>query len=202
MKTQTSIITILIPKDAPEQVSYAAKELCHYLSLMSGEIFETTETQKDNQISLSLDSKLGNDEFIITSERFKVNIKGGKRGVIYGVYELLEALGCRFFTATSELIPYKEKIILPELNTHQKPVFEYRDLNYHEATKYSRFAVKCRLNGHHCNIREKHGGHMGYTWFVHSFQNMIDPDIYGEDHPEYFALYNGERVTRRNVNQL
>ncbi|MBE6730411.1 MAG: DUF4838 domain-containing protein [Ruminococcaceae bacterium] len=202
MKTQTSIITILIPKDAPEQVSYAAKELCHYLSLMSGEIFETTETQKDNQISLSLDSKLGNDEFIITSERFKVNIKGGKRGVIYGVYELLEALGCRFFTATSELIPYKEKIILPELNTHQKPVFEYRDLNYHEATKYSRFAVKCRLNGQHCNIREKHGGHMGYTWFVHSFQNMIDPDIYGEDHPEYFALYNGERVTRRNVNQL
>ncbi|MBR4942373.1 MAG: DUF4838 domain-containing protein [Clostridia bacterium] len=51
-------------------------------------------------------------------------------------------------------------------------------------------------------IREKHGGHMSYSWFVHSFQAMVNPDVYGKDHPEYFALYNGVRVTERNKNQL
>ncbi|MBP3322846.1 MAG: DUF4838 domain-containing protein [Clostridia bacterium] len=202
MKANTSAITILISENAEEQVNYAAKELCHYLSLMSGEIFEMAETQKENQISLILDQSLGADEFTIDSKNGNAAIRGGKRGIIYGAYELLETLGCRFFTATSELVPHKEKIELPEFSTHQKPVFEFRQHNYHEARKYARFAVKCRLNGH-CNIiKEKHGGHMPYTWFVHSFQNIIDPDIYGKDHPEYFALHNGERVTTRHKNQL
>ena len=202
MKANTSQVSILVLPDSIEQVSYAAGELRHYLGLMSGEIIEITETPAQNQISLALAEDLDADEFDISSENGNVSIRGGKRGVIYGAYELLEAMGCRFFTATSELVPHVSRITLPDINTHQKPVFEYRDLNYFESVKYSRFAVKCRLNGSFRAVREKHGGNMTYAWFVHSFQAMVDPDIYGKDHPEYFALYGSERVTERNKNQL
>ena len=34
-----------------------------------------------------------------------LGLVGGARGVIYGVYELLERLGCRFFTPLGEQIP-------------------------------------------------------------------------------------------------
>lgn len=202
MKASVNPIAIVIPAQAEAQVSYAAGELRHYLGLMTGQIFEITSSPAESSVSLTLDGELDADEFVISSDAGSISIRGGKRGVIYGAYELLEALGCRFFTATGELVPYTENLTLPRLNTHQKPVFEYRDLNYYEATKYSRFAVKSRLNGAMRPIREKHGGHMSYAWFVHSFQAMVDPDIYGKDHPEYFAMFDGVRVTERDKNQL
>ena len=42
MKVKVSAISIYINKDANEQTKYASTELMHYLSLMSGEIIETT----------------------------------------------------------------------------------------------------------------------------------------------------------------
>ena len=51
---------------------------------------------------------MGDDGFSISFKDGSLYIDGGKRGVIYGVFELLEWLGFRFFTAECELIPSEE----------------------------------------------------------------------------------------------
>ncbi len=201
-KAKLSKISIYLPSDAPSQAGYAAEELRHYLGLMSSERVGITSVEQGVCIRLIQEALGDDDSFSIRSSKDGALIKGGKRGIIYGAYELLERLGCRFFTATIEKVPTLTEIVLPELDISQSPAFCYREHNYYELTKYSRFAVKRRLNGAHHPIREKHGGHKAYAWFVHTFQTMVPPSVYGESHPEYFALYDGKRVTDLHVNQL
>ena len=50
-------------------------------------------------------AELGEDGFRLLPEETAIRIQSGKRGIIYGVYELLEMLGCRFFTPECEKIP-------------------------------------------------------------------------------------------------
>ena len=202
MKAPLSPISICVSADAPEQAVYAAQELRHYLGLMTGQRFEIKDTAASPAISVVRDDELGEDSFSLRGDGNHLEIRGGIRGVIYGAYSLLERLGCRFFTATCELVPTVEKLELPVLSVTESPAFEYREHNYYEPVRYSRFAVKCRLNGAHHQIREKHGGCKSYAWFVHSFQQMVDPDVYGAEHPEYFAMFDGKRCTERDVNQL
>ena len=42
-----------------------------------------------------------------------------------------------------------------------------------------------------------------YSWFVHSFENIVSPEEYGEAHPEYFAMdKEGVRMLTPYKNQL
>lgn len=202
---------IVVPQDCTPQESYAASELQHYLELMSAAAFEIG-TENLGAVNLYIgraaraafadEAELGEDGFRIRTTERGAAIEGGIRGVIYGVYELLEAMGCRFFTASCEKVPCMEKLYLPEIDTCQKPAFEYRDHNYYEFIDNPRFAVKARLNGHFPPISAKCGGHMGYTWFVHTFQNLVPTCIYGAAHPEYYAMYDGKRRVLHGRTQL
>jgi hypothetical protein len=187
---------IVTGENAPEQVKYAASELRYYLSLITTANFEIADKRTDMPCILlqrTDNADLGEDGFTLTTEGDSLFITGGKRGVIYGAYEFLERLGCRFFTPYCEKIPASATLELPTLNEKQVPVLEYREHNYTDAVKHTRFAVKCRLNGSHHRIREKHGGYIGYAWYVHTFERMVPPELYAKDHPEYYALVNGKR---------
>ncbi len=184
------------------QALYAAKELRYYFGRMTAVNLEITSAAENRPCGIYLGdaagldvSGLGDDGFAIVSDESGVFISGGKRGIIYGVYELLEKLGCRFFTSTCERIPTFPTLEIPEFETRQKPVVEYREHNYAEATAHPRFSVKCRFNGAHHNIPQRMGGNMPYAWFVHSFESLVPTSVYGESHPEYFALVDGKRVT-------
>ncbi|MBR2950052.1 MAG: DUF4838 domain-containing protein [Lachnospiraceae bacterium] len=201
-KAKTSSLSIYLPANSSEQASYAATELRHYLSLITGQIIEIKDSLSAPSITLLLDNAMEEDSFSIQGQQGSATIRGSKRGIIYGAYELLEQLGCRFFTATCEKIPSIPDLVLPDFDLFDKPAFEYREHNYYELIKYSRFAVKRRLNGAHHPIQEKHGGHKSYVWFVHSFEKMVDPNVYGKDHPEYFSMYNGERCIIPQKHQL
>ncbi len=201
-KAPLSPISIHLAPGSSEQAEYAAGELRHYLSLMTGRRVEIRPEAAAPCVSLIRDDGLGADAFTLSTADGVLTVRGGVRGVIYGAYDLLERLGCRFFTATCEQIPSVPGLTLPELDVASAPAFEYRDLNYYETGMYPRFAVKCRLNGGMRTLKSRYGGSMNYVWFVHSFQNMVDPDVYGPTHPEYFSLVDGRRVTTRNKNQL
>ena len=202
---QKANAAIVIPQDATAQEKYAASELRYYLSLISAAPFEIeTAPFEGAQIALGRaayafiepDGALGEDGFRIETIGQAVAIEGGIRGVIYGAYELLEALGCRFFTSSCEKVPCIPELNAPELHARQVPALEYRDHNYYDFRDNPRFAVKSRLNGNFPPIQEKHGGHMPYTWFVHTFEKLVPTEVWGESHPEYFAMYNGKRCVR------
>jgi len=185
------ITKIVLHADAPQQAQYAAEELRYYLSLMTGIPFpiETEVAEQAVIVEQIVSPDLGEDGFTITPTGTSVRVSGGKRGIIYGAYEVLEMLGCRFFTPECEKIPVLAEILL-ELDTEivKKPILEYREHNYIDLCHHPRFAVKSRVNGYHHPIPEKLGGYMPYAWFVHTFSNLVPTEIYGESHPEYYGM--------------
>lgn len=182
---------------------FAAKEMRYYLGRMTMASFQIEENTQDasgiyiGDIAGIDVSDLGEDGFRVVFAGDRLCIAGGNRGVIYGVYEFLETLGCRFFTHNCEKIPTVTTLSIQEdYDICKTPAFEYRSHSYTDAVQSPRFAVKCRLNGAHHRIPAKMGGHMPYAWFVHTFEKMVPPSVYGESHPEYYPLINGERVVR------
>ncbi len=177
--------------NAPAQTEYAAGELRYYLSLMCGKPCPIVNDAAENAVVLEQVNcpELGEDGFSLLPEEKNIRIRGGKRGIIYGAYELLEMLGCRFFTPECEKVPTAETATLTlEKEIRQKPVLEYREHNYADLRRSHRFAVKSRVNGAHHTIPEKLGGFLSYAWFVHSFEAMVPPKVYGKDHPEFYAM--------------
>lgn len=202
---------IWLPENARPQAAYAAEELRYYFSLMCAEPFAVQTGAMERAVirehAVILDQadcpELGEDGFRLIPEESSVRIQGGKRGIIYGSYELLELQGCRFFTPECEKIPTRPDITL-ELETEivKKPILEYRAHNYTDLVHSPRFAVKCRVNGFG-KIPERLGGDLSYAWFVHTFDLMVPPTVYGESHPEYYAmLADGSRPIKPNCNQL
>lgn len=202
-ENRTPIASILVPPalldDRSSPALYAAKELRYYLGRMTAASFKIeADDGSETGISLNFADKtdeLGDDGFTIDSEGERVVIRGGVRGIIYGAYELLEILGCRFFTHNCEKVPTILAPELPELHVRQKPIVEYREHNYADLTQNNRFSVKRRFNGSSHRIPKHMGGNMSYAWFVHTFDHMVPASVYGESHPEYFAMVDGKRVT-------
>jgi Domain of unknown function (DUF4838)/Glycosyl hydrolase family 67 N-terminus len=124
---------------------------------------------------------------------------GGPRGVIYAVYELLDRLGCRWFTPEVSRIPRQPDLDLPALSLTSAPAFESRD-TFNWACHDPRWWVRNRLNGWYTAVPEYMGGHVDYCGFVHTFYSLLPPDGYFDAHPEYYSLVAGQR--RRDLGQL
>ncbi len=204
-ENRKALLKIVLPASPTEQEKYAATELRDYLDLITSAVFEIVNEPCEQQgiflgraagRFLQADPALGEDGFVIKALPEGLCVDGGKRGVIYGVYELLERLGCRFFTPECEKIPCTPDLSAPDMDTRQVPKLEFRDHNYHYFATHPRFAVKSRLNGNFPQIPEKMGGHMSYAWFVHTFDRMVPASVYGQTHPEYFAEYDGVRCIK------
>ena len=182
---------IYLPENAPAQAIYAADELRYYISRMCARPCPVQSDTTADAVILEqvVCDTLGEDGFSLTPKEGAVRIRGGKRGIIYGAYELLERLGCRFFTPECEKVPTVSEVVLDLWEeVIQKPILEYREHNYTDLRRSPRFAVKSRVNGHHHPIPEKLGGNMSYSWYVHSFEYMIPTSKYGQDHPEFYAM--------------
>ncbi|NLZ87877.1 MAG: DUF4838 domain-containing protein [Clostridiales bacterium] len=195
---------IRLHADAVPQAEYAAGQLRYYLGLMTGGAFDVGDMAGDTPCILLMppEPELGSDGFRIASDGAGVRLYGGKRGIIYAAYELLERLGCRFFAVDCELVPVREYLAVPDMDLTQVPVLEYREHNYADLTQHARFAVKSRLNGQSHSIPESMGGHISYAWFVHTVDQMVPQDLYAQAHPEYYALWEGKRQTQRHTGQL
>lgn len=205
-KGQRPLVTVVTAADAAPSEAYAASELRHYLSLMTAASLPIGGAEAPGpvlavgraatRLGVTAGPELGHDGFTLRTVGDSLAIVGGRRGVIYGVYEFLEKLGCRFFTPLAEKIPSQPDLELPVLDETQVPVLEYRQHNYTDFNRYPRFAVKCRLNAG--QYPEVYGGGMSYAWFVHSFvTEIITPEEWYDTHPEYFSLVNGVRLHER-----
>ena len=124
---------------------------------------------------------------------------GGPRGVLYAVYDLLERLGCRWFTPEISRIPRRPNLDLLPLRHTGAPAFESRD-TFNWECRDPLWWVRNRMNGWYTRVPEYMGGHVDYCGFVHTFYSLLPPDEFFDDHPEYFSLVAGQR--RREAAQL
>lgn len=207
-----SSYSIVIAEGAPPAVQRGAEEFQRFIQQMSGAKLPITTKAGPRMVlvgdspalsSLKLNipfKELGAEEFMLQTAGDHLVIAGGQqRGVMYGVYTLLEKLGCRWYTTTLSRIPKKPTITIDSLKERHKPAFEYREAFYTEATDRD-WAARNRLNGYHLKLDASTGGKMEYFPFVHSFDRLVSPEEYFDRHPEYFSLVDGKR--RRSGNQL
>ncbi|HPG66911.1 MAG TPA: DUF4838 domain-containing protein [Candidatus Hydrogenedentes bacterium] len=204
--------TIVVADTASPSTRYGAEELQRFLGEISGAEFAIVSDSTpmaaheivlgNNAHLAKLDTAidfnaLGNEGYVIRTVGPHLVIAGGDlRGNLYGVYGLLEDhLGCRWFTPEVSRIPKRERLTLPELNDTQIPVLEYREP----------FTIDCfdgdwcarnRMNSSTGRLEERHGGKVrfGAGMFVHTFNGLVPPDKYFDEHPEYFSEINGQRV--------
>lgn len=127
----------------------------------------------------------GAEGYQLTVSDQSLFIRGGSgRGLLYGVYTLLETyFGCRKYDQRPAFVPKRTTLELPgNLQDAYTPVFEYRE-SFYPASMDQEY-----LDWHKLHRFEDRWGVWGHSAF-----KMVPPGTYFSAHPEYFALVNGQR---------
>ena len=207
---------IVIAENASFSTVHAAGELQKFIHEMSGAqipVVSDLENTGDHDIILGRSSHLdalgldidldavGDEGFVLRTVGRHIVIAGGDlRGNLYGTYELLERLGCRWFTNEVSRIPTVKKLVVPLLDVRIIPPLEYREAFVYEAFSGD-WAARNRMNRNgDGSLSERHGGAVKWVpgYFVHTFAALVPPDRYFASHPEYFSLVNGKRLKDRS----
>lgn len=200
---------IVVDSDAIASEKYAAQEFQQWFEEATGIHLpiNSTAEQASNHVyigkSVALDKskididieKLGEEDFSVTVSEDSVAIVGGRpRGTLYGIYQFLEdGLGIRFLTYEHTYIPDTYTTEIPCGEYSYSPPFSFRWSYYRENSEEPEFAAKLRVNT--VTPQEKLGRNTSQNLINHSFSWLVPFDKYGEEHPEYYALVDGERDT-------
>jgi hypothetical protein len=192
---------IAIATDAIPAEHYAAEEFQRFFNQATGLDLplRPLETPAPHQVCIgaatSATTALGEEGFCIEVEKDRLSIAGGRpRGVLYGVYQLLEeGLGLRFLTHDHIYIPEASGAKIPCGTYTYVPPLSFRFSAYHENIEHPEGGT--RLRGNTFTDDERLGGRTGQQLINHSFHRLVPFDRHGADHPEYYALVDGERDT-------
>ena len=198
---------IAVPPDAAPSVEYAATELRDYVGRLNGKApTVVTNAAPEKGVAIAIDPKSDDDSFEFRSSGDLLRILGGKRGVIYGVCELLERFGgVEWLSSWHTYVPKDRKFRVPrDLNERHAPAFALRENIYGDPMEHFEFAVHQRLNGlkSHDSLKPhpvdpKFGG-KGWRFVnglknCHTLKFLVPVEKYYKDHPEYYALVDGIR---------
>ncbi|NLC57941.1 MAG: DUF4838 domain-containing protein [Armatimonadetes bacterium] len=210
VKEGRSPYRIVVPRDAIASERHAANELQAFLKQICGATLPIIEDRGPlppraillgnnaylERVKAGVDfARLGQEGFTIRTVGPHLVIAGGRpRGTLYGVYTFLEEeLGCRWFTPKVSRIPRQETIRLGDLDNTQVPRLEYREPFWFDAYDGD-WAARNKANSSSARLEEKHGGKIVYEGFVHTFNTLVPPERYYDEHPEYFSEINGKRM--------
>ncbi|MFO7976357.1 MAG: DUF4838 domain-containing protein [Candidatus Hydrogenedentota bacterium] len=207
--------SIVVAEDASPSTQYGAEELQRFLGEITGASFpiRTDASPMDAHEIILGDSKhlrrlgasvdfgaLGDEGYVIRTMGPHLVIAGGAlRGNLYGVYGLLEDhLGCKWFTPTISRIPKESTLKLASIDETTVPVLEYREPFVLDCFDGD-WCARNRMNSSAASLEEKHGGKVrfGNGMFVHTFNSLVPPEKYFDEHPEYFSEIDGKRVRER-----
>lgn len=158
-----------------------------YLTQITGAEFETLNVVTVNPQIIFAEKDYGSSGFgyrICDKDLFIE--AGNEQAAVYAVYDFLERIiGCRYYTSEEEYVPKDANLTVCFEDYSFTPILEYRE-NYYRDYQNKEFAEK-----HKMAPAEKHEG---WGFWCHSFETLVSPDEYFDTHPEYFSLYQGERV--------
>ncbi|QHT67266.1 DUF4838 domain-containing protein [Rhodocytophaga rosea] len=203
-ENEKSLYRVVIPAAATVHELKAAKVLQEYVLQISGAVLPIIESTKDtsryeivlgqnerlDELGLNINfNELKEDGFLIKTDSLRLIIAGGtEKGTLYGVYTFLENyLGCRMYTSQVKRIPQQKRIALGKINDLQIPAIRFRDVFYKVAwdAEYT--------DWHKLDHNEK-GDRTDWGMWVHTFNELVPPQIYYLEHPEYYSLVDGKRI--------
>jgi len=187
---------IAVATEAIPAERYAAEEFQRWFGKATGLELPIREGsgEERQQVRIGFDSEL-EEGFRIVVEKERLEIAGGRpRGALYGVYQFLEDfLGVRFLTCDHTHVP-EEEVEPVSCGTYRyEPPFSFRWSFYRENADHPEFAARLRVNT--VTEEEKWGGRTGQNLINHSFHMLVPFEKHGAEHPEYYALMDGERDT-------
>jgi len=187
---------IVVPDHANQLEQHAAEKLQHYLTEMShenlvlrkegdypsGPAFFIGQTRYAKARGIDF-KQLQVDGFAYHPAENNLIIAGGTgKGVLYGIYGLLELFGFRMYTSAAIHIPDAASISIPRNALVVIPEVEYRTTSYRD-THAPEYTDWQRLSSRN-----------DWGLFVHTFNELVPPDQYSKTHPEYFSLVDGNRL--------
>ena len=211
---QTDYVIVLPDEPTPVQQS-AAHELQSHLKQVTGAEFAMTSESKapagKPRIIIGpspLAEKLvpdfkpdtaKDDEIVVRTVGQDLVLTGHlQRGPLYAVYTLLEdTIGCRWWTSTESYIPNRPTLTIGPIDHRYAPKLIYREAYYLDAFN-GLFATRLKCNGNSARISPEYGGHHRFAMFVHTFNRLIPPEKYFDDHPEWFSEIGGKRMAERS----
>jgi hypothetical protein len=191
---------IILPAEPEKEELKAASEFQKYFEQISGVVLPVYGDEREpasHEIVIGKSARLINhkvktrfnederDGFLLLTRDEKMFITGGSAaGTLNGVYAFLEEyLGCRLYSPEYTFVPKLSGISLPEINDRQVPFFSFRELLF--PGRYdTNYLAWHKLHSHHDG---------SWGMWVHTFDDLVPPETYFKDHPEYFTEINGAR---------
>lgn len=138
-----------------------------------------------NKILFVLDSSNGENGFSYHIDKNILYFKAkNEQAFVYSVYDFLEQIiGCRFYSSDCEFVPKIQTLDINFASYSFNPPIDYREVFYKDFENPI-FAEKLKMN----TSKE----HESWGFWCHSFQILLPYDLFHE-HPEYFALIDGQR---------
>src|SRR5688572_446348 len=195
---------IIIPTHATPHELKTATILQDYLLQISGAALPVITADKHrssyeiilgqnerlDEFSAPINYKLlKEDGFVIRTDSLRLVIAGGnEKGTLYGVYSFLEKyLGCRMYSPKVKVLPQQKQIILGKIDDLQIPVIGFRDTHY-------RSTWDAEYTDWHKLDHDPGGARTDWGMWVHTFNELVPPQMYYQSHPEYFAMVKGKRL--------
>lgn len=212
--------TVILPKDATKAQVYAKDTLINYIEKISGATLPVSETPTSgNNIYIGQtqpvkDLLKGFDFSSLYKDGIYIKCNGKNRlvltgdtngGEIYSVYTFLEDyLGVKYYLSDDEYIPKKKTITVNTINFKYIPQMISRESFFKEMYKNQPdYALKMKQNGNgFWHLPKEYGGKVTLVGFAHTFEYLMNPEEYGKDHPEWFAIHGGVRNLGKKTAQL
>lgn len=194
----------IVTEPSPSVIDqFAAGELARYLDKITGANFAVQATAqvpaeafvvgRAEVASIDPDfapKQLGEDGYIIRRDGDRVLIAGGSdRGTLYGVYALLEKLGCRWFapnydfygSAGGEMVPHIRNPMIGDWDITSRPAFKWRKLYIEEGWSHTTenlkqmvdWMAKVGMNVLDCPIDYQHWHHTEWD----SWRTALIPEL-------------------------
>ncbi|MBN1347347.1 MAG: DUF4838 domain-containing protein [Phycisphaerae bacterium] len=146
--------------------------------------------------------QLGEQGFLLRTVPPHIVIAGTPQaGTLYGVYRFLESqFGVRWFAPGVTKTPGVVNLTVPNLDRLVKPAFLMRDTSY--AWPGADSVFRARVGDNRNSQGDDHPQGTGYAFYgtAHTSDGYIHPDVYFDQHPEYFSEIGGVRI--RDETQL
>lgn len=199
---------LVLPESPSPSETYAAEEFRDWTERLTGvrlPIVRGGPAKRGIRLNPSRpDAALGEDGFELSERDGDLVVSGGSRGILYGVYEILERFGGVVWLAPGKThVPEADALRIPAgLKDRQVPSYADRLLSgvpLWGTRENQDFAARMRLN------RATAKAHYGWCCpttdrvlgLCHTFLKLVPPEKYRKDHPEYYSLVGGKRAEHR-----
>ncbi|MBH05901.1 MAG: hypothetical protein CMJ20_06235, partial [Phycisphaeraceae bacterium] len=186
-KTECSIV---LPVDALELESLAAKELADHLEKVIGQRPQVVDTPESGtnvfvgrspaieQLVADVNfDELGTDGIVMRTVGKDLVLTGGRpRGVLFAAYSFLQdVVGVRWWAPDATHIPGKPTLVVSDLEVVYRAPFDLRHFRT-MPMKDKAFALRLRHNG----------SLMNFDTAEHTIRRLVPPEEHFIDHPEWY----------------